>query len=339
MKIKCEELTSTLTRTLSPVYCITGDEIFFVEQTLEQLRGAASAQGFSEREVFFIDAHFNWSHLENSVAHASLFNPRSLIEIRMPNNKPGTAGADFLKNYALHPNPNKIIVIVLSKLDSATSRSAWIKQLEKHGVIIQIWPLTPKQWPYFIANQTQHYQLNIAAAGLEKLAYTFEGNLLALDQCLQHLKLLYSQQTITLPMLNTIIQHQAQFDIFALSDAAIAGEVERVIHIMETLQQLQVEPILCLWALTQDIRKCVTLHQHSAAEFTRLCTQLSLWPQRRPYFQAALRRHNLASCLALLSECARIDQLCKGMLQENVWIALTDVSLRLAGKKLWVNHA
>ena len=48
------------------------------------------AQGFSERQVFHVETGFDWGQLIEAGASLSLFAEKRLIELRIPNGKPGT---------------------------------------------------------------------------------------------------------------------------------------------------------------------------------------------------------------------------------------------------------
>ena len=59
------------------VYLLVGEELLVLEAA-DALRRAARVQGYDEREVLSVEAHFNWDDLARSAAGMSLFASRRL---------------------------------------------------------------------------------------------------------------------------------------------------------------------------------------------------------------------------------------------------------------------
>ena len=64
---------------LRPVYLIAGDEPLLVQECADALRARARDEGYSEREVFEVDASFDWNTLSMGMASLSLFASRRLF--------------------------------------------------------------------------------------------------------------------------------------------------------------------------------------------------------------------------------------------------------------------
>ena len=60
-KINAEQLSRHL-KPLSPVYCVSGDEPLLIQEAADAIRAAGRAQGFSERELFHVENHFDWGN-------------------------------------------------------------------------------------------------------------------------------------------------------------------------------------------------------------------------------------------------------------------------------------
>ena len=84
MKARLETLTTQLNKSLAPLYWVSGDEPFQVDQACRLIREAAQAQGFTERQVHHVERGFSWEQLRQSADSLSLFAEQKLIEVRLP---------------------------------------------------------------------------------------------------------------------------------------------------------------------------------------------------------------------------------------------------------------
>ncbi len=78
MPIKLEQLAGSLQRGLAPIYLIGGEEPLLLQECCDQIREAAKAQGFVEREILQADGNSDWSELEQAAAPVIICQPRKL---------------------------------------------------------------------------------------------------------------------------------------------------------------------------------------------------------------------------------------------------------------------
>ena len=88
MQLKAEQLAGSLQRGLAPVYLIGGEEPLLLQECCDQVRKAAKAQGFIERELLQVERGFDWSELQQAAA-PSLFATQKIIDLRLRTGKPG----------------------------------------------------------------------------------------------------------------------------------------------------------------------------------------------------------------------------------------------------------
>ena len=137
MKLRIDQLASNLESSLAPVYFVSGDEPFQVDEACQLIRQQCQQQGYSERELFHVDRSFDWQQLQSAAGALSLFSTQRMIELRLPSAKPGTEGAKALVEYCEQLPQDTILLIVAGKLESAQTRSKWFKALEQAGVVVQ----------------------------------------------------------------------------------------------------------------------------------------------------------------------------------------------------------
>ena len=125
-----DALIAALGKGLAPLYLVHGEEALLALEAADALRQAAREQGYQEREVLTVEAGFDWSQLRDAMSSVSLFAERKLLEIRIPNGKPGTEGAEALQQLAAQPPQDTVTLITLPKLERAQQQSKWFQALE-----------------------------------------------------------------------------------------------------------------------------------------------------------------------------------------------------------------
>jgi DNA polymerase-3 subunit delta len=337
MKLRYDQLNAQLNRHLAAVYLISGDDICLCETAKQSIRHKANAEGYSEREVITIDTHFNWDNLQDNLASFSLFSSRRLVELHIANGKPGDAGSRFIQQYVANPNPDCVLIFLLPKVESASTKSKWWQAIETHGVALQIWPLdlaARKQW---LQQQLRQFNFTLDAAALDWLLQQTAGNLLATQQEVQKLGLVFAPgDTITLQHLQEILTDAAEFDVFDLVDNMNAGKLAASQRVLQKLQVAGIEPILILWALTRELRQLyqMLMRQQTGVSTTELIQQLRLPLQRKAATEAALQRFTLPTIENLLADAATMDGLIKGQTGAPIWHALTQFCLTYCGAKV-----
>lgn len=334
MKIPFQQLSTTLARQLAPVYLISGDEPYQVDEACRLLRNAAVQQGYSEREVYHAERGFDWNQLIAAGNSLSLFAERKLIEIRLPSAKPGTDGARVLVDYLQNPPQDTLLLIVSGKLEPAQLNAKWLKAIESNGVLVQIWPIESARLPDWVRQALGKRQMSASNEAVILLADRIEGNLLAADQEIEKLRLLYGACELNIDMVREAVTQSARFDVFTLVDAALAGSVERVSRILFGLRAEGVEPILVLWALAREIRSLAQMREAVASgqSLDDALYKERVWDKRKPLVRKALQRLALTQLHAWVIRCGQLDRAVKGFGAGRVWDELLELALSLAGR-------
>jgi DNA polymerase-3 subunit delta len=261
MQLKPDQLAAHLTRGLKPLYTIHGDEPLLAQEAGDAIRAAARAAGYSERKVFTVGnaAHFDWDGFLGASQSMSLFAERQLIELRIPNGKPGREGSEALQRYCEAPSDEVVTLIHLPKLDWQQMKSGWFAALDTQGVMIKVDAVERRELPAWIARRLAAQGQRVADGdeGQRTLAFfadRVEGNLLAAHQELQKLALLHPQGTLSFDQVEAAVLNVARYDVFKLGEAVLAGQVERALRMLEGLEAEGEGAVLVHWTLAEDIR-------------------------------------------------------------------------------------
>lgn len=343
MRLYANQFDAHLQSPLMPLYLISGDEPLLVEESLAGLRAAAQAQGYTEREQYAVEPGFDWNRLAASGQSMSLFAERRLIELRMPNGRPGDAGGKTLVALAEAPPEDTVTVIITGKLESDVQRSKWVKAVDKAGAWLTLYPVGPEEMPAWLRQRMQAHGLVPGPGVVEQLAWHFEGNLLAAAQEIEKLAMEYdskNQGQIELETIEANLSDSGRFDVFRLVDACLLGDANNVRRILQGLQSENVAPVLVNWALVREIRQLGAIARESAAGSSQseIFKRHRIWPKRQSLVKQGLARHNPAQWQHLLQLGAAVDRVIKGRAAaatgaawQDGWQGLEALALSLAG--------
>ena len=318
---------------LKPLYVIHGEEDLLRMEALDALRAAAAEQGYSDREVYTAETAADWDGLAEVTSCAGLFADLRLLEIHVPNGKPGKAGGDALQALAERLPDETAAAVVLPKLEKAQIQSKWFSALAKHGVILEAKPVVGAALPPWLKGRLQKHGLDIEADALALFAERVEGNLLAANQEIEKLALLHPQGgTVSIADVEQAVANVARFDVFQLAAAWMGADAARVIRLLDGLEAGGEEPVLLLWAVSEDIRVLIRLTAalRQGRSVREVGTALRLWGGKLSLAEAAAGRISIHRLIAALQECARIDRLIKGAEQGDAWAAFRQLVYGLA---------
>lgn len=332
MKLTSRQLDAHLKKSLLPVYLLSGDEPLQIQECADQIRGAALAQGFTERQVMHAETGFDWSTLQHEAAAMSLFAERKVLDFRLPSGKPGREGSAAIAAYLAHPPEDNLLLITAGKLDKSARNTAWFKAIDKSGAVIQVWELNPGDTLRFVRERLERAGFLPDQDAVRFLTERVEGNLLAAVQEIEKLRLLREPGQLAGDDILAAVVDSSRYDPFELADAALLGDARRVVKITQGLKGEDVPVNLVLWALTRDIRTLSDFATLQASGKNPNPALQAVWKNRQSMIHRAVRRHSAETWQQLLRFCTLIDRTAKGLRQGNSWDELLQLSLMLAGE-------
>lgn len=292
MQLRLAQLPAHLKQPLLPLYVVAGEEPLLIQEALDLLRAAARQQGFSERQVLDADKTFDWSQLTQAAASLSLFASRRLIEVNLPSGAPGDAGAKALKALAENPVPDTAIVLVCGALEYRTRQSGWYTALESKGAGLYVPAVASGELPQWIAARLKAAGLSARPEAVELLAHRTEGNLLAAQQDIEKLKLLYPGATLDEDQVRAAVADSARFDAFDLADKVLLGDAAGAVRSLWRLREEGVELPALVGAWAWMLRQWAQAASHYAQtrDATAACVAAKIFgPRQAPYLKALPR--------------------------------------------------
>lgn len=333
MNIRPEQLESALEASpLSPVYLVSGDEPLQAMEATDLIRSVCREQGYAEREIFDVDANFDWQHFSEEAANMSLFSSRRILDVRLPSGKPGKQGSQAIEQYLENPPEDTILLITSGKLAKGAKSTLWYKAIDNKGAVIQCWPVALDKLHSWVRQRFQSRDMQPDDEVVDYVCQHVEGNMLAASQEIDKIHLLIGPGKIGFDSVKEAITDNSRYNAFELADIAMKGDRSRVLKITDSLNAEGVGPLAVIWVLAKELRLlCSAASDPSSAEY-RL-SRSGVWNNRMQLYRGCLARHSETSLRSLLQRCSKIDGISKGFEPGNAWDELRMVSFLLASGK------
>jgi DNA polymerase-3 subunit delta len=333
MQLKSEQLAQHLVRSLEPLYVVQGDEPLLTLEAADAIRAKARSSGHSEREVLTVERYFDWSQLGAAGASMSLFSEKRLIELRIPNGKPGTEGAKALEAYCANLAPDTLTLVFLPSLDRKSQDTAWFRALSAVAVMVSVAPVERPRLPDWIAARLAAQKQKAPRESLEFIADCVEGNLLAAHQEIQKLGLLHPPGEIADEAIRAAVLDVARYDVADLSAALLAGDIGRLARILEGLEGEGEALPRILWIIAEDIRALVRVQSglSNGQSLPDLLSAARVWREpRKTLLSRAAKALPASAVRNALRHAARIDRMAKGVGDGDPWSELLQLGMRFA---------
>lgn len=335
MRLAQAQLDSHLKQGLQAIYVLVGDEPLAQRECLDAIRAAARTQGYDERTSLTVERNFNWQQIQNFGQSISLFASRRLLELSIPSGKPGVEGGKALQALASKGLPDTTIVIILPALERDARNSAWYVALETHAQTITLNEVDAASLPKWIANRLAQQGQHTGTQTLEFLAHQVEGNLLAANQEVQKLGLLYPQGELTDATVREAVLNVSRYDAFQLGEAVLAGDAERTVRILQGLQDEGENAVAVMNPLMWVLRPLVRIKQAEmhGENLNNAMTSARIYGDKQALVKRAITRLSLRQLEAALQKLADIDRIAKGVMLGDAWLEISRLCFGLAKVK------
>jgi DNA polymerase III subunit delta len=355
MQVRAEEFVNLLKRkanNLPTAVWLHSDEPLLAIEASDQFRLACKAQGFGERIVLTIERSVKPEALLAHTQAMSLFAERKLIEVRF-SGKPTKEWGVALGNAAqqVARETDTAVLVSSPKLDKTTTTSSWFSQFESHGLVVPIYPIERNQLPRWIEERLAVHHLKASAATIELISARVEGNLLAADQEVKKLALLFGkssetsqeddagkQKPIEIPAeaANQAVLNVARYDVYDAVNAMMVGDTSRLCRTLHGLEAEGEAGPLLLWALTDAIRALIELRGavERKVPLAGIMQRFRIYPPRDKPYEHAAKRCDVKRLEASLIQAALVDRIIKGAAASythtGLWANIEELTLRVA---------
>ena len=329
-----------------------GDEPLLSQWLIDALRPHWRAQNYAIKRIELISVK-SWQEVLSELGSQSLFDDASAL-IVTGNHKPDKAVIAELERFAVEAQTgahSHSLLWLTPKQDKRAQSGKWFTPFAQYGHVIDCNLYNEQQRQQLLQIQAQQFGLRLSQEAWQLLMSHTEHHLLSAYQTLWRLSYLFAPQLVAndetalqqterstqLPNnvaldikdLQAALVSDAQFSVFDLSDAMLAGNSTQVAKILFQLKATDEPTTLVLWAISKDMRQIMQLMDGQDPQ------ALGIWRSKQGLYQQACRRQSktqTAEWPALLYKC---DQAIKGLVRQPAWELLLQAALELAGKRLF----
>ncbi|MGP1959778.1 MAG: DNA polymerase III subunit delta [Arsenophonus sp. NC-TX2-MAG3] len=335
IRIYPEQLISQLADKLRTCYLIFGNDLLLLQESMDKVCQVAKQKGFSECHTYSLDGVLDWDIIYHLSQSLSLFASQQILILIFPKNGSTTVIEEKLLKLTELLHPDLLLILRGNKLTKAQENSAWCKKIGQDGVYINC--LTPEQsrLPQWVTQRAKAMSITLERQANELLCYCYEGNLLALNQVLESLLLLYPDGNLTLPCVKEAINNTVNFTPYHWVDALLAGKIKRVWHILQQLQREDYEVVILLRIIQRELILLLTLaQQNNDEDLKKLFDQYKIWKSRRQLISTALQRLSLRELHLAIQLITHAELHLKQDYSHSIWPKLETLSMLLCGKSL-----
>ncbi len=328
-----------------------GDEPLLQQWLIDGLRPHWRAQNYAIKRIELISAK-SWQEVISELSSQSLFDDASAL-IVTGNHKPDKAMIAELERFAVDAQTgahSHSLLWLTPKQDKRSQSSKWFALFAQYGHVIDCNLYDERQRQQLLQVQAQQFGLRLSLDAWQLLLSHTEHHLLSAYQTLWRLSYLFAPQlaasnneqpnakndnatvkdvALDITDLQAALVSDAQFSVFDLSDAMLAGNSQQVAKIIFQLKATDEPTTLVLWAIAKDMRLVMALMDGQDAQ------SLGIWRSKQGQYSQACRRHSIAQTAQWPDLLYRGDQAIKGLIRQPAWELLLQAALELSGQKLF----
>ncbi|KTD34162.1 DNA polymerase III, delta subunit [Legionella moravica] len=330
MQIKHQLLKQQIQKKLDPVYVLTGQDNYLIEDSLNSIKSSIKTMHDCDEKIISIQSSEDWNTVMEEANSYSLFSDTILLNILYDKKSIDATGKKILTAYLNAINPRCFIIIRAPNIPA--KQLTWLSN-HNQVLVVVAYPLSSDAMKSWIQSQFKLNSLN-STPQIADLIYQYtQGNMLACAQVIEKIALCNppgSQITDQLALEHLF--DQCDYSLYELVDACLQGQADKAIQILRQAVNSKSEPTLILWMLTQEIRLLLQLSSliRLGAHIKNACSELKIWAQRVNLYQLAIKRFDEMHLQQLLCYCKAIDEQIKSSLNTQVWNSLEKLTLSLS---------
>ncbi len=306
--------------TLADTYLFYGQTPFLSEENAQVLVSAAKKQGFSQREIFYLDNRTKFQPILASLQSPGLFDPKKVIELRFDSEKPTKKIGEQVAEIAQHQSAN-LLIIQAGNLPYNIQKEKWFKRIRQTATAVVAKPIYPNQLPNWVHQRAEYLHLQLSAEALKTIIRFSEGNLLWTNQILMQLAHSDYPQPIAGEVIESMLADMSVFQIEDLVQALLNKNPQAI----KITQKLAHENESLIFITTVLYREFATLNQivQSGKPFVQACKALRVWQNKQRAYQSAINKYNAKQFTVTLRQLALLDKINKGQHRGDGWLLLT----------------
>lgn len=282
------------------------------------------------KNVFLADRYFSFDDVKEMFSSASLFGGSNLAIVRFKTKPTVEQSKQLLELINLINSENRLL-LQCDKLEKKDLSNAWISvfdmALSLSGDISEsrIW----------VNHMLKSADITINDSAFDLLLNLNQNNYTQLSQEVNKFTFLYpANYEISYQDAMEQLTDNAQFNVFALSNAYLIGNVDKTIKIFRNVCVDSENAILLIWLISEDIRKLLQIKNYvkNGQSVSTAVASLRVWGDGVDALKAAHSRLSYNLLLELLDNVAKVDLSIKGLMSDDYNYMLEQIIIKFCQK-------
>ncbi|VFP83061.1 DNA polymerase III subunit delta [Candidatus Erwinia haradaeae] len=324
LRVYPEQLSLKLQSGLRACYILHGNEPFLLEEAQNTIFTVAQQQGFTEHFIITLDHQTNWHYIFSICQSFSLLGTRQILLLILPEPGPTAIMHAQLATLATFLHRDVLLILKMKSLTKIHEKSNWYKALCIHGVDIPCHQLNANKLSLWITSRARLLNIDIDDTVNQLLCYYYEGNLLALSQILEQIRIFFSNRPLTRNHVEKLVHDSAHFNIFEWIDSLLLGDSKRAMHILQQISaENSISITLLLHILQRNLLLLITITLQTVhTPVDTLFNQYRVLDKRRIIFKIALKRLQHAQWFRIFRLLMNIELIMKQHDNQPLWLEL-----------------
>ena len=327
-----EAFSRELQKNQQSKFLLLGDEALSRKEAFDIIRQFAKEQTYTEKLSFTVDRYFKWDQCASSLRSQGLFSQKRIIEIIIPSGKINAEGGESFYEIIQNFSQDDLIVVHLPQIDKETKLQKWFKEIEKIAYTIRLDEIKPSELPFWLKKRASLLSINLDEGSIQLISQFVHGNMLAADQELNKLALLFPNQSISYQKVSQSISNVSRYDAFELTEYVLNGDQMKTISTLNFLKEEGQNPISITSSLSWVLKPMLEIKEldFRGQSLENHLTKSRIFGDKLLFTKKALSFFSFKHLRAAIQKLSEIDKISKGVSPGDAWLETTRLCLGLA---------
>lgn len=327
-----EAFSKELQKNQQSKFLLLGDEALSRKEAFDIIRQFAKEKTYTEKLSFTVDRFFKWDQCASSLSSQGLFSQKRIIEIIIPSGKINAEGGDSFYKILQNLTQNDLLVVHLPQLDKETKLQRWFKEIEKIAYTIKLDEIKPTELAFWLKKRASLLSIDLDEESIQLISQLVHGNMLAADQELNKLALLFPGQSISYEKVSQSISNVSRYDTYELTDYVLNGDQMKTLLTLNFLKEEGQNPISITSSLSWVLKPMLEIKEldFKGQSLENHLTKSRIFGNKLIFTKKAMSFFSLKHLRAAIQKLSEIDKISKGVSPGDAWLETMRLCLGLA---------
>ena len=327
-----EAFSKELQKNQQSKFLLLGDEALSRKEAFDIIRQFAKEKTYTEKLSFTVDRFFKWDQCASSLSSQGLFSQKRIIEIIIPSGKINAEGGDSFYKILQNLTQNDLLVVHLPQIDKETKFHRWFKEIEKIAYTIKLDEIKPTELPFWLKKRASLLSIDLDEESIQLISQLVHGNMLAADQELNKLALLFPGQSISYEKVSQSISNVSRYDTYELTDYVLNGDQMKTLLTLNFLKEEGQNPISITSSLSWVLKPMLEIKEldFKGQSLENHLTKSRIFGNKLIFTKKAMSFFSLKHLRAAIQKLSEIDKISKGVSPGDAWLETMRLCLGLA---------